>query len=132
MVIQYLRYIVLLSAIGGMLYLPLEILAQETQAKLPDTIKEAQELGKGILWRLPKAIGEVFRKEVVPAWKNIWSKGGEFFQKIWESIKRIIEERKPVFEKELKEEKREVQEEFQTDTLETGKKLWERFKKLLD
>lgn len=103
-------------------------LAQE----MPQTIEEAENVGKNILEQLPGAIKEVWHNQALPTFakmwvwvKNVWENGlgakvKILFGKIWS----LTGEEPPDVEK--------IGEEFQKEKQEMRQDLWERFKKLLE
>ena len=99
--------------------------------KAPNTLKEAETMGKEILWGLPKALKEPWNQAL-----QLWSKIGDWLLKwlniIWQKICSLLD-------KKVEKKKIEVQEEFEKEKQEmkeeipkASKSLWKRFKELID
>lgn len=98
--------------------------------KAPENLEQAEEMGKDILWGLPKAIKKPWEQAL-----SVWRKIGDWLWKwlniIWQKISlflgREVERKKPEVKEELEKEKEEFKEEIKGGT----KSLWQRFKELI-
>lgn len=121
--------------------LPLSSLSQTpNNLQPPEDInqikEEAQKTGKSVLQRLPEAVKQVWRNEILPLWRKMWS----FFKIFWEKtlgpylsnlwynhlkpfIEKIVIKIEKMAGKKIEENKPQVQEEFQKKKEETKKEL---------
>ncbi len=91
--------------------------------KTPQTFKEAETMGKEILWGLPQALRNPWQEAVA-----VWGKIGEWlvnnvWQRICSFLGKEVEKRKPEVKEEFEKEKQEMREEVFVGT----KTLWQRF-----
>ena len=98
--------------------------------KTPETLEQAEEIGKDILWGLPNAFKKPWEQAL-----SLWKKIGDWFLKwlriIWQKVSaflgREVEKKKPEIKEELEKEKQELKEEVDKG----AKSVWQRFKELL-
>jgi len=106
--------------------------------KAPQTFKEAETMGKEILWGLPQALRNPWQEAVA-----VWGKMGSWFGNFWNSyitpwlrniwqrvysfLGKEVEKRKPEIQQKFEEEKQEMKEEIPKVT----KSLWQRLKELI-
>jgi len=106
------------------------VLAKTPKTKAPETLEQAEEIGKDILWGLPNALKEPWEQAL-----SLWKKMGDWFLKwlriIWQKVSaflgREVEKKKPEIKEELKKEKQELREEVDKG----AKSVWQRLKELL-
>tara|TARA_Y100000310_G_scaffold49195_2_gene45498 strand:+ start:2456 stop:2899 length:444 start_codon:yes stop_codon:yes gene_type:complete len=131
-------FFILLSLIPA----PLVVLAKEEVVPIqaPETVEEAQEFGKQILFALPGAMKDVWEQQALPLWRGMWN----WFQNIWEQyvfpwlqslwnkilgiFGQEIEKRRPYIEEEFQKEKEELTQELKEKIPEPSKTLWDRLK----
>ena len=107
------------------------VFAQQGAPEIPQTIEEAQVVGKKVLEGLPGVFKEALGGML--NWlKDLWeSYFFPFLRKIWQItinfLRKEVEERKPDIQEEFKKEKQELKEELPEAT----KSLWQKFKELI-
>ena len=151
---------ILLFSLSALFLWPLLSLAQiQAPIKPPEDINQAKNLvektGKSVLERLPDAIREVWKTQVLPLWRRMWewlkkfwdNTAGPYLKNLWYSsvkpeIDKIIIKIKGIVWKKIEEKKPQVQEEFQKKKQETTKEieqqmpnvtktLWEKFRQII-
>lgn len=95
--------------------------------KAPQTFKEAETMGKEILWGFPQALRKPWQEAVA-----VWGKMGGWFGNFWNSyislwLSDVWQKRKPEVKEEFEKEKQEMRE----DVFKGTKTLWQRFKELI-
>jgi len=112
--------------------------------EVPDTLEGVKEgterIGKEVGAGLLISVQNIWREEVVPKWRemfswtneNIWTRFAQpYFYEIGDSIKRVlgkeVEKRKPLIEQKLEQERQELQEEITKQSAKATRNLWERF-----
>jgi len=121
------KYLIILI----ILILPLQIFAMEA----PETLDEAKETGKGIMFGLPEAINESWQ-DAKSVWSRmgdwLYSKTGSWIRATWNrlniTLNKEIEEKTP----EVKEEFEREKEEMKKEVPEVSKSLWQRIKDLIN
>lgn len=134
----------LLGALIVILLLP-SIVIGKTNLVLesPNSLKEVQELGETFsektMTELPGTLKDSWQHEVLPIWGRIWNGGINIFNlyirtqftsfsyKVFNFIEKEIKERKPGIEQEFKKEKQEMGEDIPV----VSKSIWGRFKELI-
>lgn len=110
------------------LILPGFCLAEEEPAQMPETVDEAKSWGINILKALPNAVGDVWQRQALPIWHNMWN----WVKSTWNSsLGPIVESWWQKFLNLLGRETPELKEEFQKEKEEMQKDIWQRFKDLL-
>lgn len=107
------------------LALPWAAAAQEQLGSAPQTVEEAKGFAMQVLSRLPEAIKRIWEGEALPVWRGMW----DWFTGFWQnSIGPIVG---PWLNKEIKQRKPEIEQQFQEEKEEMQEDLWQRFKDLL-
>lgn len=99
----------------------------EAVPKAPNTLDEAETMGKKYLEMLPKVIkegSEAFMRQFINIWNSYVMPA---LKKIWSFLGGEVEKRRPDVEKEFKKEKEEIKQTIPK----AGKSLWERLKDLI-
>jgi predicted PurR-regulated permease PerM len=128
---EKLKIITIFLMISGLI-LPSFSLAQNQIIKIPETLREAKEMGEKALkeaWKqLPGIIEKIWEEQVLPVWQKMWK---WFQENVWQKIASLFqkeaEKRKPIIEEEFQKEKEELKEELPGTT----KSLWEKLKEFL-
>jgi len=103
--------------------------------KMPESIKEAKEMGKGFLGGLPNIFKEIWQEgsrigiRMYQKALNIWDT--YIFPWLDKYVLQKIEKRKPLIEEEFQKEKTEMKKEIKQEVPRVGKSLWEKLKDLV-
>jgi len=140
------RHLVLLAWIASLI--PVFAFAQDTQGdrmlEVPETLDEAKEesikVGNKIASALPTIVENLWNTRVTPVWSNMWNwtqttlweqKMQPIVQNLTDWAKQLIgrevEQKRPIIEQALQEEKQELAQDVRTYGKAIGKGLWERF-----
>ena len=99
--------------------------------KTPQTFKEAETMGKEILWGLPQALKEPWQEAL-----GAWAKMGGWFANFWNSyiapwLNDVWQKKKPEVKEKFEKEKKEMKEEIKVEVPKIGESIWQRFKELI-
>jgi len=140
------RHLILFVWIASLI--PVFVLAQTSQGdrilEVPETLSEAKEesikVGNKIASALPNIVENLWNTRVTPVWNNMWNwtqttlweqKMQPIVQNLTDWAKQLlgreVEQRRPIIEQELQEEKQEFAKDVRTYGKAIGKSLWERF-----